>query len=102
MAFVNELRTARTNRRSRPMSEDSFVTWYRSNTSKTGPPPRDPLRAASANADGRGWGRSLVAELLPPVVRAAFRGEIEEIPERLERADVTRFLIAVRGGVEEL
>ena len=58
--------------------------------------------AASANAAGRRSRRSLVAELLPPVVRAAFTGEIEEIPERFERADVSRFLIAVRWGVEEL
>jgi hypothetical protein len=48
------------------------------------------------------WETLLVAQLFPPVVGTAFRGEIEEIPERLERADVPRFLIAVRGGVQEL
>ena len=61
-----------------------------------------PICAESADAAGRGWRRSLIAELLPPVVRAAFGGEIEEIPQRLERADVPRFLIAVSWGVEEL
>jgi hypothetical protein len=46
--------------------------------------------------------RSLVAQLLPPVARTTFRGEIEEIPERLEGADVPRLLTAVRWRVEEL
>ena len=43
-----------------------------------------------------------VAQLLVPVARASFGGQIEQIPERLERADVTWLLVAVRRGIEQL
>src|SRR6267143_6980444 len=46
--------------------------------------------------------RSLVAQLLIPVRWTSFGSEIEQIPERLDRAGVTRVLIAVGCGVEEL
>jgi hypothetical protein len=64
---------------------------------------RIPRTSRTPTATGsRRWRRSLVAELLPPVVRTAFRGEIKEVPERLEGCDVAGFLIAVRRRVEEL
>ena len=44
----------------------------------------------------------LIVQLLVPVARASFGGEVEDIPERLEGADVTLLLVAVRRGVEEL
>jgi hypothetical protein len=40
---------------------------------------------------------SSVAQLLIPVGRAALGGQIEQIPERLDGADVTRILSPVRG-----
>src|SRR5438874_12335159 len=46
--------------------------------------------------------RSLVAQLLIPVARTSLGGQIEQIPKRLDGASVTRVLIAVRWGVEEL
>ena len=43
-----------------------------------------------------------VAQLLVPDGRAALRGEVEEIPDRLERADVPGILLGVGRCVEEL
>src|SRR3954447_8150512 len=43
-----------------------------------------------------------VVELLLPVSRTAGRGEVEQVPERLDRAGVARILAGVGGRVEEL
>src|SRR5262245_34673094 len=45
---------------------------------------------------------SRVAQLLVPDGRAPFRGEVEQVPDRLEGADVTRILVRVGWCVEEL
>src|SRR5215475_2255732 len=45
---------------------------------------------------------SVVAELFVPLDRAAFRGEVEQVPDGLERADVARILARLGGCVEEL
>src|SRR5437763_930025 len=61
-----------------------------------------PLRTGSASQDGCCWRRSLVVQLFVPVARASLGDEVEEVPERLEGAHVTRVLVVVRRGVEEL
>src|SRR5262245_41526361 len=45
---------------------------------------------------------SLVVQLLVPDRRAAFRCEVEQVPEGFERAQVPRILAGIGGGVEEL
>src|SRR5438034_468748 len=49
-----------------------------------------------------GRGPSGVAQLLVPVDWPSLGGEVEQVPERFERADVTGFLSGVGGRVEEL
>lgn len=46
--------------------------------------------------------RSSVAQLLIPVGRTALGRQVKQIPQRLDGADVTRILIAIRWGIEEL
>lgn len=43
-----------------------------------------------------------VVQLLVPVARSSLGGEIEQIPERLDGANMTRLLPAVRWGVQKL
>jgi hypothetical protein len=45
-----------------------------------------------------GWS---VAELLMPVGWAALAGEVEQVPQRLDGADVAGFLPVIDGCVEE-
>src|SRR5829696_4082961 len=46
-------------------------------------------------------GSRAVAQLLVPV-GASLRGEVEQVPERLDRADVARVLAGVPGRIEKL
>src|SRR5438046_10019351 len=53
----------------------------------------------------RGSGRadpSRVTQLLVPVARAPFRRQVEQVPDRLEGADVARILPRLGRRVEEL
>src|SRR5215468_9842700 len=44
---------------------------------------------------------SSIAELLMPIGWAALWGEVEQVPERLDSADVARFLPVIGGCVKE-
>ena len=59
-------------------------------------------RRVRCRGDRRAPRQTLVAQLLIPVGRTSFGREIEQIPERLDRADVTWLLVAVRRGIEQL
>jgi hypothetical protein len=59
------------------------------------------ITAASHDANATPPGLR-VAELLVPVGRAPLRGEVEEVPDRLQGADVTRVVARLDPGVEEL
>src|SRR3954454_1262986 len=66
---------------------------YPGGASRSRPPSSKGLPRASSAA---------VVELLLPVSRTAGRGEVEQVPERLDRAGVARILAGVGGRVEEL
>src|SRR5437764_832770 len=50
----------------------------------------------------RGTRPSAIAQLLVPVGRASLRRQVEQVPERLEGADVTWILAGIPRCVEEL
>src|SRR4051794_14497880 len=66
-----------------PGTAGATVLWI-------GGPPCAPGRSAA------------VVELLLPVARAACGREVEQVPERLDRAGVARILAGIGGRVEEL
>src|SRR3954468_309903 len=70
---------------------------YPGGASRARPPSSKGLPRRSARPSS-----AAVVELLLPVSRTAGRGEVEQVPERLDRAGVARILAGVGGRVEEL
>src|SRR3954468_704033 len=66
------------------------------------PRARPPSSKGLPRRSARPSSSAAVVELLLPVSRTAGRREVEQVPERLDRAGVARVLARVGGSVEEL